>query len=165
MFSEVTTVKQPRFQIGEFVSMPSEIGKVVDIENFNSKFFYAVDFVHKDMPNLIIAEDLLMSSPYENNSYETGIKLNKVIFNGTSTIILWNDGTKTIVKPTDGDEFDKYAGFCAAFVKKIFGSTNKAKTFLDRIAIDQTPECEERTTYNKYANRLDKYIGTKKGEN
>ena len=27
----------------------------------------------------------------------------------------------------DGEPFEKYAGFCAALAKKVFGSTSKAK--------------------------------------
>ena len=54
----------------------------------------------------------------------------KVIFNGDKTIILWSDGTKTIVTCGESDNFDSYAGFCAAVVKRVFGSTGTAKRAL-----------------------------------
>lgn len=60
--------------------------------------------------------------------------IKQVIFNGPKTIILWKDGTKTIATCGDGDCYDKYAGFCAAVTKKMFGSTTKVKKILDRYA-------------------------------
>lgn len=55
-----------------------------------------------------------------------------VIFSGGKTIILWNDGTKTIATCGDGDSFDPYAGFCAAVTKKVFGTTSRAKRALEK---------------------------------
>lgn len=59
----------------------------------------------------------------------------KVIFNGNKTIILWNDGTKTIATCGEGDNFDPYAGFCAAVVKRVFGSTGTAKRALKNASV------------------------------
>jgi hypothetical protein len=55
----------------------------------------------------------------------------KVIFSGPKTIVIWEDGTKTIVGCAEGQEYDEYAGFCAALAKKIFGSTAKAKRMMN----------------------------------
>ena len=63
--------------------------------------------------------------------------IEKVIFNGDRTIILWNDGTKTMVKCADDEEFDYYSGFCAAVTKKIFGSTANAQRFMESKMVDQ----------------------------
>lgn len=54
----------------------------------------------------------------------------EVIFNGNKTIVIWADGTKTIVGCGEGDSYDPYAGFCAAVVKYVFGSTGEAKRIL-----------------------------------
>ena len=43
------------------------------------------------------------------------------------------DGTKTIVSCGAGDTYDYYAGFCAAVVKKLFGSTTHAKKVLGEV--------------------------------
>lgn len=48
----------------------------------------------------------------------------KVKFNGPATIILWEDGTKTVVKCQEDDVFNEYTGVLACFAKKMFG--NKA---------------------------------------
>lgn len=60
-----------------------------------------------------------------------GLSINKVIFNDPKTIILWSDGSKTVVSCKNGESFDKYSGFCAAVTKKIFGSTSHAKKILN----------------------------------
>lgn len=66
--------------------------------------------------------------------HRTGVPpLRKVIFSGPKTIVLWADGTKTIVSCGAGDTYDYYAGFCAAVVKKLFGSTTHAKKVLGEV--------------------------------
>ena len=48
--------------------------------------------------------------------------IEKVIFNGPATIVMWMDGTKTIVKCQDGDAFDPEKGLAMAISKKAFGN-------------------------------------------
>lgn len=48
-----------------------------------------------------------------------GIK--KVIFNPPATIVLWTDGTKTVVKAAEGDEYSKWAGLALCMAKKQLG--------------------------------------------
>lgn len=50
------------------------------------------------------------------------LRIKKVIFNKPATIILWEDGTKTVVKCQPGDRYDKEKGFAFALMKKIYGS-------------------------------------------
>lgn len=59
-----------------------------------------------------------------------------VIFNGPATTILWADNTKTTVKVSEGQQYDRYAGFCACVVKKLFGSSTAAKHVMDDLDID-----------------------------
>lgn len=70
--------------------------------------------------------------------HHTGVPpVKKVIFSGPKTIVLWADGTKTIVSCGEADAYDYYSGFCAAVVKKLFGSTTHAKKVLgDSIQIN-----------------------------
>lgn len=56
--------------------------------------------------------------------------VSRIIFNDPATIVFWEDGTKTVVKAMDCDRFDKYAGFMAACMKKMFGSTSRAKAIM-----------------------------------
>lgn len=87
----------------------------------------------------------------EMKTVEDAIK--KVIFNGDRTIIFWTNGTKTIVKCSDGDEFDYYSGFCAALAKKIFGSTTKARRFMESKMVDQ--HSKEEQSFNSRQDDLD----------
>lgn len=52
----------------------------------------------------------------------TELELDKIIFNDPATIAFWNDGTKTIVKCTEGQTFSEYYGYLAALAKKLFGT-------------------------------------------
>ena len=64
----------------------------------------------------------------------------KIIFSGTKTIVFWPDGTKTMLSRMEGQEQDEYYAFCAAVVKKMFGSTPKAKKFLESVAVRPEPK-------------------------
>lgn len=45
----------------------------------------------------------------------------KVIFNPPATIVIWKDGTKTVVKCKDSDIFEPWTGFAMCICKRIFG--------------------------------------------
>lgn len=48
--------------------------------------------------------------------------IRKVIFNAPATVVLWSDGTKTVVKCGPNDIFDKEKGLAMAIVKKMGGA-------------------------------------------
>ena len=52
--------------------------------------------------------------------YRVGIK--KVIFHNPATIVLWSDGTKTVVKCQEGDIYDPEKGFALCCAKKLFSN-------------------------------------------
>ena len=59
------------------------------------------------------------------------VDVKKIIFNGPKTIVLWSDGTKTIVSMSkDETNFDPEAAFCAAYTKKMFGTNSKIKRII-----------------------------------
>lgn len=49
-------------------------------------------------------------------------KIKKVIFNDPATIVFWQDGTKTVVKCTEGEPYDPEKGLMVAITKKTFGN-------------------------------------------
>lgn len=51
----------------------------------------------------------------------------KIIFSGPCTIILWEDGTKTMARTSEGEEFDPEKGVAICFMKKIIGHTETNK--------------------------------------
>ena len=77
---------------------------------------------------------LLGYTPEMSSSHIPEIK--NVIFNDPATIVFWDDGTKTVVKCQDGDEFDPEKGLAMAIVKKAYGNKgsycNKLKKWLPK---------------------------------
>lgn len=49
-------------------------------------------------------------------------QIKKVHFNNPATVILWTDGTKTIVKAQDGEPYDPEKGMALAIAKKFLGN-------------------------------------------
>ena len=52
-------------------------------------------------------------------------EIKKVKFNGPATIVFWADGTKTVVKCQDGDDYSEEVGLAMCIVKKAFGNMSK----------------------------------------
>ena len=56
------------------------------------------------------------------NSYSLNFAIKKVIFNDPATIVLWKDGSKTVVKAQDGETYDPEKGLAMAISKKALGN-------------------------------------------
>lgn len=54
-------------------------------------------------------------------------EIEKVIFNDPATIVFWSDGTKTIVKCSKDDTFDKEKGLAMAVCKKLLGRNHNLR--------------------------------------
>lgn len=67
--------------------------------------------------------------------YGSRPEIEKVIFNDPATIVIWSDGTKTVVKRQDDEPFDKEKGLAMAISKKFLGNHgnyyNVFKRFLE----------------------------------
>ena len=75
-------------------------------------------------------------------------KIKKVIFSGDRTVVLWNDGDKTIVKASN-EEFDKEKGLAMAIAKKALG-TNKNKSNYYDVFKKWIPEEEEKKPHEDH---------------
>ena len=53
------------------------------------------------------------------------VSIRKVIFSNPATIVLWSDGTKTVVKCGPEDTFDMEKGLAMAIIKKMAGNDNR----------------------------------------
>lgn len=59
---------------------------------------------------------------------------NRYIINDGATILFWSDGTKTIVKRSKEDEYNKILGFLWAYFQKTSGlSKSKANDYLKKL--------------------------------
>lgn len=102
---------------------------------------------------LIYEEELEMKNPYEKycvedvkttyQTYQSQIKnavkfsanphIDHVIFNGPATIVLWKDGTKTVVKHDGKGRKDKRLAILYAFIRKIYGEGKPYHNILNEI--------------------------------
>lgn len=59
--------------------------------------------------------------------FKTSNLIKRVVFSDRKTIILWSDGSKTMVSCAEEEQLDPYMGFCAAFTKGFFGSKHQVE--------------------------------------
>lgn len=64
-------------------------------------------------------------------------KAKKVIYDEAAgvTVVLWADGTKTIVRAAEGEEHDAYLGYCIALAKKMHGTNSALKRDLEKVLV------------------------------
>lgn len=60
-----------------------------------------------------------------NRSTVNPLEIKNVYFNDPVTVVMWNDGTKTIVRCSENDFYDPEKGLAMAIVKKAYGNDNK----------------------------------------
>lgn len=60
-----------------------------------------------------------------NRSAANPLEIKNVYFNHPVTVVIWNDGTKTIVRCSENDFYDPEKGLAMAIVKKAYGNDNK----------------------------------------
>lgn len=59
-----------------------------------------------------------------NRSAADPLEIKNVYFNDPATVVIWNDGTKTIVRCSENDFYDPEKGLAMAIVKKVYGNGN-----------------------------------------
>lgn len=59
------------------------------------------------------------------------------------TVVLWDDGEKTIVRAMEGEALDIYDAFCAAFCKRVYGTNSALKRELNKILVFNNEKKEE----------------------
>lgn len=83
-------------------------------------------------------DELIPPTPH-NGTYLPDIK--KVHFNYPHTIVIWADGTKTIVKCQEGDFYDNTVGLAMAISKKALGNSgNYYNTFKKHLPAESKEE-------------------------
>lgn len=59
--------------------------------------------------------------------------IKNVIFNEPATIVMWSDGTKTVVKCGENDIFDPEKGVAMCCMKKLLGTNKTGSNYLDKV--------------------------------
>lgn len=105
-----------------------------------------IPFCDMDCSDCDVCGDLCQDCEFSEYPYFWGIPdIERIIFNKPATIVIWADGTKTVVKCMADQPFEKYAGFAAACMKKLFGSTSRAKAVMEECAVPEK-ESEDGTS-------------------
>ena len=83
--------------------------------------------------------------------------ITNVIFNNPATIVFWSDGTKTVVKCDERDEFDPEKGLAMAICKKHFGGGFYNDIFKKWIPEEDAPaiEIDGQITMNEIAEKFE----------
>ena len=106
-------------------------------------------------------EDIIIANDRYNaeKSYNLGTSIKKVIFNNPATIVLWSDGSKTVVK-SHLDDYDPEKGLAMAIAKKALGNEgnyyNVFKKWLPNE--DSSEEIQDRTCYEIAEKRFNKIL-------
>ena len=61
----------------------------------------------------------------------------KIIYNDPAMIVYWTDGLKTVVKRSENEPENKYAAFCAALAKKIYGNNSRVNRIVKGIIVSE----------------------------
>lgn len=87
-------------------------------QEINSSFLeneLAEDEIDNDLNLIRMIEELEAEEQYDY------LALEKIIFNNPATIVIWADGTRTVVKACKEDKFDKGVGLKTALLQRVFG--------------------------------------------
>ena len=72
----------------------------------------------------------------------------KIIFNPPATVILWADGTKTVVKCGEHDEFDPEKGLVMAITKKLLGNKGNYYNVIKNLLKEADYQFDEGDVYD-----------------
>lgn len=98
---------------------------------------YMMDYINKLKDNDLVPQPFFQP------------KIKKVIFNEPATIVLWNDDTKTVVKCSDKDIYNKETGLAMCICKKLYGNDNMFhKVFNEWIPNKEEPKEQSINPYN-----------------
>lgn len=132
---------------------------IFDIEkrgwHTRSRFKYTGVISQKTFLNQIIRnweDSYSLASPYRSyvkhdidsvaklGSFRIIPEIENVIFNGPATIVFWSDGTKTVVKCCEDDEYDPEKGIAIAISKKAMGDCKDIKKWSKKYYEDDFEE-------------------------
>jgi hypothetical protein len=138
---------QIRARHGNFIYtniMPGNLRDARAVEGWLDHFIQDFDKRYRDHRFGENNKEWTKVNPYLNFNRNTTIK--KVVFNNPATIVLWTDGTKTVVKCQNDEVFDPEKGLAMAIAKKAFGNKgnycNEIKKWTEQYETNETESIE-----------------------
>lgn len=115
-------------------------------------------------PITLRLEGFLNRGPMSNGtlkrSKEDGIGIaERVIFNPPATIAIWKDGSKTVVKCDEKDEYDPRYGLALCYMKKALGNTSRGLNDAMRAGYDELEKPNKKK--NKHLDEVRNFLKTK----
>ena len=103
-------------------------------------------------------QPLTYSTPPSLTTYSTipigrELRPQKIIYNNRTTVVIWNDGTKTKTTCAENDIFDEYLGFASCLLKKMYGKKVHGKRLFDRMI--EGAERHNKATISKVGREAD----------
>lgn len=124
--------------------IPGTSGTIVDKPKNYTGYVVEFDGIYNDESYdgaFYITPSCLKPVPYKYYNKVEGVKpdmnckcnrntvdpreIKNVYFNDPVTVVMWNDGTKTIVRCSENDFYDPEKGLAMAIVKRAYGNDNK----------------------------------------
>ena len=106
----------------------------------------------------------ITKSPNNSVHVDRSFQIKKVIFNEPATIVFWQDGTKTVVKTQNEEDFDPEKGLAMAIAKKAMGNEgnyfNQIKKWTEEYHDERLAFCFE--AFNASLDAVKEALGLKK---
>lgn len=80
-----------------------------------------------NMPTFTESHNIVYSLMRETPIFNADGSIKKVVFSGPATIVIWKDGTKTVVKCMEGDDYDPEKGLMMCIMEKLLGGKSAVK--------------------------------------
>jgi hypothetical protein len=106
----------------------------VELLTIDSRFGYPDEITLRVTPDVFeVSNKWAKTNPY------LKLKIKEVIFNDPATIVIWSDGTKTVVKCQPNDVYSKETGLAMCIAKKFLGNKGNFNKVFKKFIEDYDP--------------------------
>jgi hypothetical protein len=124
-------------------SNPDAIKEIHEYIDKHGAITLRFDMLETDFAKYELREKLKKLEYIPNNAFSA---IKKVYFNDPATVVLWADGTKTIVR-AENEEYDPEKGLAMAIAKKSLGNKGSYyetfKKWLPEVVVDESNSVKE----------------------
>lgn len=103
-------------------TMPGSTLRNALTEQMKDTVITATDAMRKLLKNINMEDTEMLGK---------SVDIKKVIFSGPCTIVIWEDGDKTMVRQQEGDTYSKEVGLLMCLAKRVWGKNESGSNFND----------------------------------
>lgn len=117
----------------------------INHESFFDNLYFGINRIEPETQKITVTAPKELWAEFSDAGLEIATSKEKIkvpmpkkyIINKGATVLIWDDGEKTVVKRCADDEFNKRLGFLTAFFQHYSGmSKNKANKFLAELEVE-----------------------------